>query len=645
MKKFLLASILVFFFGIQTLKAQNFSTHQVKEGETVESIAKKYYVSPSDIYTYNPDAKKGLKPNTILIIPISKADKPNIVEKRELTGFKEHKVRRKETLYSLAKEYHVEEEDIKQYNRSLYAKPLQKGDKIQIPVYKITKVVEENPDFKTYIVQPKEGKWRIAYKFGITIDQLEELNPDMGDVLQEGQELKVPNIDKGSENQVDYKYSYYKVLPKEGFYRLKLKLGLDETQLDSLNPGLKEGGLKAGMILKVPYGKGSTDLVEEGVSTVVNLADSISDFNQKHIAIMLPFRLNRIEFDSVNNTKQSIKTDPYLKASLDFYSGVRMALDSLKTLGISVKADVYDTKNELSRVSSILVEHDFEGVDAVIGPLTSNNFDRASSELRRLNVPIFSPIGTNLNLYDNVFQTRPTDELLKDKVVNYVKKDTLISNILIITDSKHLNVANELKNDFSRAQIIQSRKNKEGEDVNYVLVDDIKDHLKPGNNSVFLETENAGFASNVTSVLASLIQKKNKDEKVPEINVKLFTTNFNSAFTGDEISNEHLSKLHFSYATGSKTYSDDAPDSFVKRYNQTYNITPNKWAVKGFDLTMDVVLRLVSSENLYQSVIKAPLTEYVENKFAYKKKLFGGYYNEAAYLMKYDDLNIIVVEQ
>ncbi|MFH4968837.1 LysM peptidoglycan-binding domain-containing protein [Gaetbulibacter sp. M240] len=644
MNKLLLASILVFFIGINTLKAQNFSTHQVKEGETVEGIAKKYYVTPSDIYTYNPDAKKGLKPNTILIIPISKSNKPNIIEKKELTGFKEHKVKRKETIYSLTKEYNIEEEDIKKYNKFLYANPLRKGDKLQIPIYKITKVVEENPTTKTYIVEPKEGKWRVAYKFGITIDQLEELNPDMGEVLQEGQELKVPNIEKDAENKIDYTYGYYKVLPKEGFYRLKLKLGLDETQLDSLNPGLKESGLKAGMILKVPFDKAS-NLLSENSSFAVNLIDSIADFTTKHIAVMLPFRLNRVDFDSIDGTKRSIKTDPYLKASLDFYSGVLIALDSLKTLGISVKADVYDTKNELGEVAYIINRNQFEDLDAVIGPLTPNNFERAASDLRRTNIPVFSPIGTNLNLYDNVFQTRPSDQLLKDKLVNYIKKDTLAANVIVITDSKHLNVANDLKNEFSRAKIVESRKNKEGVDVNYVLVDDIKQHLKPGNNTVFIETENAGFASNVTSVLASLIRKENKEEGLPKINIKLCTTNFNSAFSGDEISNEHLSKLQFTFATGTKSYTDTSPDSFVKQYSQEYNITPNRWAVKGFDLTMDVVLRLASSENIYQSVTKAPLTEYVENKFAYKKKLFGGYYNDTAYLVKYDDLNVVVIEQ
>lgn len=67
--------------------------------------------------------------------------------------------------------------------------------------------------------------------------------------------------------------------------------------------------------------------------------------------------------------------------------------------------------------------------------------------------------------------------------------------------------------------------------------------------------------------------------------------------------------------------------------------------MEGFNLTMDVVLRLVTSEDLYMSVNNAPLTEYVENKFAYKKKLFGGYYNDTVYLVKYNDLAITEVKQ
>lgn len=641
MNRFLLVLVLILAFGFTSVNAQNFSTHQVKKGETIEAIAKRYYVKPSEIYALNPDAKKELKPNTVLIIPLSKAKKPEMVVVKELQGFKKHKTRRKETLYSLAKKYNVAEEDIKKYNKFLYADPLRKGDKLQIPVFKITEEIAEEPT-KTYVVQPKEGKWRIAYKFGISVKELEELNPELGAVLKDGQEIIVPNIEDDEEREVDEKYSYYKVLPKEGFYRLKLKLGLEQAELEALNPGLAESGLKVGMILKIPFSEALS--IEE--SNTINLADSIVDFNSKHIAIMLPFRLNRVDFNSNSEAKRSIVKDRYLDTSLDFYSGVLLAIDSLKTLGVSLKVDVYDTKNEVGEVSKIIDDNDFETVDAVIGPLTTNTFEKAASKLRTYNVPVVSPIGLNLKLYDNVFQSRPPNDKLKSTLVNYIKADTLANNIIVVSDSKHTQISNEIKRDFNHAKQIHSRKNKKsGDDEFFVTKEDIEGALKPGKNIVFLETKNEGFVSNVTSILASLIKAEDKSTKTEAVEITLVTTNINKAFTGESVSNEHLSKVQFLYAATSKSYSETDNNPFVKRYEKLYNTTPNSAAVKGFDLTMDVVLRIVTSEDLYMSVNHAPLTEYVENKFAYKKKLFGGYYNDTVYLVNYQDLAIVEVKQ
>lgn len=644
MSKFFSVLCLVLLFSFNFVKAQNFSTHQVKKGETVESISKRYYVTPFDIYTLNPDAKKGLKPNTILIIPISKAEKPKVTTVKELQGFKEHKTKRKETLYSLTKKYNVSEDDIKKYNKFLYANSLRKGDKLQIPIFKITEVVEVNNPTKEYTVKPKEGKWRIAYKFGITVEELDALNPDVGDVLKDGEVINVPNIDGEEEKKVDEKYSYYKVLPKEGFYRLKLKLGLEQSELETLNPVLKESGLKVGMILKVPYSN-NTSFIGEQESESVSLIDSITSFKTKRIAVMLPFRLNRVDFDSIADVKRQINKDPYLNASLDFYSGVLMAIDSLKNLGISLRLDVYDTKYDISEVSKIIRENDFKNVDAVIGPLTPNTFERVASELRGYKVPVISPIGTNLNLYENVFQSRPSDELLQRMMLNFVKADTTAHNIVILADSKNTGVSNNLKREFNYAKQVYSRKNKNGKDENYVTVDDLKDALKPGKNIVFLETQSEGFASNVVSILASLIQKEDKEIHQDAREIILVTTGFNPAFQGDEVSNLHLSRLQFHFTTSSKPYDENKSQDFINKYDRLYNITPDNRAIKGFDLTMDVVLRLVSSEDLYMSVNDAPLTEYIENKYSYKKKMLGGYYNDTAYLVKYQDLNIVEVKQ
>jgi len=644
MKRILLVLILVLAFGFTSVEAQNFSTHQVKKGETIEAISKRYFVTPFDIYKLNPDAKKDLKPNTVLIIPISKAKKPTITINKELQGFNEHKTKRKETLYSLSKKYNVSEDDIKKYNKFLYSNTLRKGDRLQIPKYKITKIVEELEATKRYTVQPKEGKWRIAYKFGVTVEELEVLNPGITEVLKEGDVINVPNLKDEAEKQFDDQYSYYKVLPKEGFYRLKLKLDLEQDQLEALNPELKEIGLKSGMILKIPHSDAIEGLIE-GESEVVNLVNSISDFETKHIAIMLPFRMHRVDFDSISDAKKSLKKDPYLNVSLDFHSGVLMALDSLKTLGISLKVDVYDTRYEVSEVSRIIRENDFENIDAVIGPLTPASFNKVASELEKYNTPVISPIGTKLKLHDNVFQSRPSDDLLKTKVINFAKSDSLIGNIIIIADTKNVATANELKREFNIAKLVYSRKSKEGEDEFFVTKEDIEGALKPGKNLVFLETQNEGYASNVTSVLASLNNKVDPESTEEPSEIVLVTTNINSAFEGDQINNTHLSNLQFHFATASKEYNENDNNAFVKKYDKLYNITPNKRAVRGFDLTMDVVLRLVSSDDLYTSVNNAPLTEYVENKFAYKKKLFGGYYNDSVYLVKYDDLTVVEVKQ
>ena len=161
-------------------------------------------------------------------------------------------------------------------------------------------------------------------------------------------------------------------------------------------------------------------------------------------------------------------------------------------------------------------------------------------------------------------------DLLKSKIMNYVKADSLNKNIVIISDTKNSAIANEIKHEFNAARMVFSRKNKEGSDVNFVYVEDIRGTLKPGKNYVFLETLNEGFASNVTSILASLSQKAENNPSAIEI--ILVTTNFNPAFEGDQVSNEHLAKLQLHYATTSKSYKEEDRNSFVVNYTKTYNI-------------------------------------------------------------------------
>lgn len=641
--------LIAFVFFVTTLlaSAQQFKTHKVKAGETIELIASKYLVTPFDIYALNPDAKSKFQENMVLIIPSSKVKNSNIpLETKEVIGYKPHKVKRKETLFSISQKYKIEIEEIKKYNTFLYAENLKKGDKLRIPRFKtvVNKVSLKNT-LKKYTVLPKEGKWRVAHKFGITVGDLEALNPTMNKVLQPGDELNVPNIADNEEVPIEEGYHYYEVLPTEGFYRLKVKLGLTQEQLEELNPTLKDSGLQAGMVLKIPSSADTESTVNTSDLDNTNLTHSITNYKEKRLAVLLPFKLNRIDMDTIAEVKDIIRKDRLLSTSLDFHSGVLMALDSAKQLGISTRLKVFDTQNQTAQISKILESNDFSQYDAVIGPLMSNNFDRMAYGLQQDGIPTVSPLTTPKELYDNVFQTVPSQEVLEKKIIEFAQNDSTKVDVIIIADQSHREISNRLKSKFPGAKQIFSRKGKKGNDTYHILIRDIEGVFKKGRTIVFLETKNESFVSNVTSMLNGLDFDREENLEIrDDIEVVLMTTNKNRVFEGRSVSNTHLSNLQFHYPSANKVYEDES-NGFVSKYKSIYNVTPNKYAVRGFDLTLDILLRLASKDNLYEATDSSVETEYIENKFRYSKKLFGGYYNEATYIVKYDNLKIVEAKQ
>ena len=619
------------------LSAQNYKEHKVKAGETIESIAKQYLVTPFDIYALNPDAKSKFQPNTILIIPNSKIkNEPIEAQSRELIGYKKHKVKRKETLYGLAQKYNVAEEEIKKANRFLYSENLKKGDKIRIPKYKtfISKQTLSNT-VKKYKVQPKEGKWRIAYKFGITVAELEALNPAINDIIQPGDELNVPNIKDKEEKKIDTTYNYYEVLPKEGFYRLNVKLGLAQEQLEELNPELKDTGLKVGMVLKVPS---NVDVDGSLMTTeTTSLELSLKNFKTKKLALMMPYQLHRIDVDSVEETKDRIKNNRRLSIVLDFHIGVMMALDSAKQLGISTDLKVLDTRNQISATGKLLEENDFSDYDAVIGPMDEKNFDRVALALKKDRVPVIAAMNKPKEVYSNVFQTIPEEKLLRKAMIDFVKEDSLKTKVVIISDQAHRASSEALKAEFLNAKLIFSRKNKKNKknpkDGFFIYPTDLENVFTAGKTIVFLETSNNSFASSVISMLNGLLEDKTE--------IVLATLNKNRAFEGKNIDNYHLSNLKFHYPSVNKDFDESKSNAFVSAYRKEYSVSPSKYVARGFDITLDILMRLASEDNLYEASSETIETEYVENKFRYNKSLFGGYINEAIYIVKYEDLRVV----
>lgn len=209
---FLLNSIVLF-------SQENITKHTIAKGETISSIAEKYDVKQSAIFKLNPKAKNLLKLNSILLIPVAATKKTNTKSKvaADLPS-KEHEVLAKETPYGIAKQYGISLKELNELNPTIEAAGLRIGQKIIIPanatsteavVISQTKKVSQKPELVvttpvietekslteqiTIEVLPKESKYSIARKYGITVKDLDKANPTLGaKALRVGQKITIP---------------------------------------------------------------------------------------------------------------------------------------------------------------------------------------------------------------------------------------------------------------------------------------------------------------------------------------------------------------------------------------------------------------------------------------------------------------------
>ena len=643
--KYLFIICFLFQFYATSGFSQSYKYHTVKKGETVFSISQSYNLDEEDIYKYNPDSREGIEVNEKLVIPVGETTtKPAATEVR----FKEHKVAKKENLYRLSKQYNVSIDDIKRYNKHLYSAELRNGETIRIPInIPEEAVVAQKPvpqpqqkpaqqitKTREHIVIPKETKFGIARKYGMTIKELEGLNPSVG-VLQPGMMIKVgTNVLDDQVVITDERFRFYEVQPKENLFRLSQRFGVSQDSLIRLNPALGEG-LKWGMILKVPKNpnfdadEDSSYADYEGgeEDNKLDLKKSITNKRTKEIALMLPYHSNKVEADSLATYEDLIMKERVARISLDFYSGVLMAVDEAKSLGISTNLRVFDTRQNAQTVTGIIDSQNFNNVDAVIGPLVQSATEAAAARLQSKNIPVINPLSNSkMKGFSNFFQSRPTEELMEDTMLDYIMRNSAGKNILIVADGKSVRIKTKLSNMLPAARFV----NPSG---NFLAEDKLAQALTSGQNWIILETTNV----NLISSTAAALNRLSRNHKIT-----LLTTNKNNSYDNDMVSNNHLGKLKLHYPAVDKPYDTEKADDFLKKYESQFGTEPNQYAIRGFDLTMDVLLRLGSAENLYKSFEDHKgYTEYHENKFHYLPHMGGGYQNNAVYILNFnEDLTI-----
>ena len=404
--------------------------------------------------------------------------------------------------------------------------------------------------------------------------------------------------------------------------------------------------IKKGVKLKIPriFNESKRELkipeIQEIIKSETNLnydslIGNITDYEKKRIAVMLPFRTKNINFDSIEDSKEIIKNDKLLNISLDFLFGIEMAVDSFSKFGIDVEVKIFDTGADRNIVDELIKKNDFSSYDLVIGPLTSNAFNYVSRSISNSNVKIVSPLSKTDLENGNVIHTIPSDELLFNKIISFVESDTVPSQKFIIADSYNKIISDKIKKIFPDAHQFFSRINDSGIDTRTMVYDSLDSTFVKSRNIVFLETKDQGFVSNITSILNSFVNDSTE--------IILTTTNKSRAFEGVNISNYNMSNLNFHYPSINRSIVGNDHDEFIEKYNSKYNSFPTKYAIRGHDLVLDLLIRLSCGE-LDNNNLNLVESEYIENKFKYVKDKNGAYKNSSAYIMKFEDLKLVEIE-
>jgi LysM repeat protein/ABC-type branched-subunit amino acid transport system substrate-binding protein len=455
---------------VMTVKdGKEYIIHTVIKGQTLYSISKIYKVAVEDIEKENPDVKNGLKPSMEILIPTGKLIKQGNPTGNQQTQFIEHTVKKQETLYGISKQY------------------------------------------------------------GISVDELMNLNPDIKKGLKTGMVMRIPQKKKDS------------VIKKE-----------------------------------IPEIKKNEDTIKQNDEII-----KVKQKDQYNVALMVPFYLNEASAINISDHYEW-KDLTQLKSMtfIQFYEGFLMSVDSLTEKGLNMHLWVYDVTEDTTSLKNILAKPEMKQMDLIIGPVFGNCFRLASTYAKKNQIPIVNPFSSRAGIVKNnpyVFKLTPSDNFQYEHLVTYMTDSISQANILFVKNSAQDNLAEKTFSDIFNRQA--SLKNIS---VSY---------LKPGVcKSYEIECIRKKLSDERPNIIMALFEGeapvsnfvRNMNE-LEGYDIRLFGLPSWNNYENVEIEYMQKLKLHL-YEPNFIDYNEPAVKHFIIQFRTIYKTEPGLYAFCGFDI-------------------------------------------------------------
>jgi LysM repeat protein len=619
-------------------------------------------VDYDDLLKANPQLKEGLKAGKIIYIPtsvqaeISKPDThiPTTEEPLKSTdrevpekGYIEHQVKIFETLNAISRKYGVTVEEIMELNgledttiwfQQILLIPVKKeleepkeADIHEKEVEEPLRSVEQKPETiedevsdEEYIehkVKIFETLSSISRRYGVTIEEIMELNGLEDTTIWFQQILRIPRTNKvdepqdtdtrqeeneepkqadthekeieeplkGVEQEMPEKdYIKHQVKLFETLSSISRKYGISVEELMEFNE-LENSFVGFKQILRIPIKKELEEpeevetyedeaeeeipesplveaLSETEALAKIELLKGLSHFNRRNpikIALILPF-----------DTHSATPSTNYL----DFYSGALMAVEKAKEAGMHISLNTIDIST-YSWIGEIFQTNMLKDCDLVVGHIDANRINTFTDYCNSNKIPFVSPLDLqtdSLALHNRYFFQMPvttatqTTNLIGRINLSNNSRLTLFSDaagseepyrrsILAAIDSAGL-PRNEI-----RYHIVSGR----------TIIDSLLIIMNPDvEHHIVVASEQEAFASDVIRNMGVL--------KFNGYNIKVYCSNRVRNFETIEgillhEVNTHISTNYF------VDYGDKATKEFILGYRALFNTEPTPFAFHGYD--------------------------------------------------------------
>lgn len=585
---FLIAALAATSTGIMAqTRSSRYILHTITKGQSLYSISSMYNVTTAEIIQLNPGSENGIIAGATLKIPVKSAGKGQPTY---------HTIQSGETLYKLSQRYGVTAQRICQTNPGLSEKNFRAGQVIAIPAQ------------------------TTSYS-GVT-------NTNGQKELKSG----VQSIGPANSNSTSQKpkcRDMHKVERKETIYSISRHYGITEEELIAANPELRTEKLKKGKFICIPYPKKSKAETQKEIIPTDEQIFNETKSSRRSIstikaAVLLPFMA-----DGTGSRDEQTRM-------VEYYEGFLMAVDSLKTRGVSIELFTYDTGGTVATVKSVLAKNELNQMDIIFGPGHADQIKLVAEYAKENNIRMVIPFTSKGNeVFNNpaIYQINTPQSYLYSEVYEHFIRKFRTHNVIFLDAMD----GNNDKSEFIKGLKKELRNKQMGYSTlqgDAIVMDSLNKVIKPYLENIFIPTSATNVA--LMKILPQLVVTLRNN---PEYRMQLFGYPEWQTYTNDHLASFYELDTYFYSSFYTNNLFPEAIE-FTRAYRRWYskdmlNSFP-KYGMLGFD-TGYFFLKGLShyGSNLEENVEKISVVP-IQTGFKFERvNNWGGFINRKVFFVHF----------